>query len=818
MIFNDSETCGFHGPIVTIQYAEDKGPVTIHEVWRRPIRDTIQLLEWMMTQDLCGFNMAFDHFHYCQLWTTLMLMDDHHLEPDITEYAYAEPLGRDGKCLKPKGALDLMLHARKGKYQSTMDRGDIEIKRVPTALAYELARELNTRIVIKDIYFAKKADKTQRWQVMDITDDFGDMIPEFKNVVLKFAPSSRLKTLAIDALNLKEDEVLLYKDIDVPEQYRPVETGYAPFAMSGVLEKDRHNEWVVLPVDQNNWRQKWPQMIYAHITHWAHNPLARKYGMKDVSYLQELYDYFDRPAINDDDSVLACMVGAVRWRGFAIDIPYVRELKSEATKLLDPRFASADKCKQYLFETLSEDERKTMLVDGKTTTKGIILEQIAKWKISTVCDTCLGMDAGCHVCDGTGLVSGEERHLAAVRAEEILEARHAKKKIEVLDKLLMAGRFHASFNVIGALSSRMSGSDGLNAQGINHDKKVRKAFTLAWKGQTLCGGDFDGFEVSIVDAVYKDPTLHAELLTGKSIHGLLGVFFFPEHNYETLLLTKELAGEKNKYARSKNGTFALIYMGNEYTLHTRVGIPMEIAESAYQRFIGKYTKFGEERKRYADMFCSMRQPNGIGTAVEWHDPEDYISTMLGFRRYFTLENMVCKELFTLAEKPPKEWQNIKLRVVRRDRVQTACGAIRSALFAAAFNLQANNMRAAGNHVIQGTGSGVTKRLQAKLWEIQPYGINDWDIMPMNVHDEVMAPCSERGRPLAREIVTTFLEDSRSLIPLIGMGWEEELQNWSDKGSMECVDGQWRKKVKKGKDEALEDKKIMQETEEAIEQL
>ena len=70
-----------------------------------------------------------------------------------------EPQGQDGPCVKPAAALDLMLHAAKGPYQALMAREDIRIKRVPSALAYALADELEDRVQLDNIYFAKSADQ-----------------------------------------------------------------------------------------------------------------------------------------------------------------------------------------------------------------------------------------------------------------------------------------------------------------------------------------------------------------------------------------------------------------------------------------------------------------------------------------------------------------------------------------------------------------------------------------------------------------------------------------------------------------------------------
>lgn len=785
MIFLDTETCGLHGPIVLLQWAQDDGPIYLHSVWKSPVKDTLELIEEIYSEDtgICGFNLAFDTFHLAQTYTTLSLLSNCREPPDIIEYALKEEQGRFGPCLKPKTAIDIMLHARKGPYQSTMDRGDITIKKVPTVLAWQLCEELAKRIKIKDIYFARKEDQKRRWRVQDIDDDFGDIIPDFKNVVLEFAPTSALKALAIDALGLVDEDVLFLKDTALPDKAYPFELGYAPFATAPFFEEDKFGNKIVRFPSEKNWYSKWPTVIGMHISHWSFNPLARRYATDDVKYTRDLYKYFGCPPSGDDDSILACMVGPVRWRGFAIDKNKIIDLKQIAIdneKRIREKFnyGSPEVCRKYLTEVMSETERLVMRVEDKITTKATVLEEVAKWKKQETCTKCRG--EGCPDCMD-GLIKSDEPHPAAQRAQDILDARHAKKEIEIYDKLLLAGRFHASFNVIGALSSRMSGADGLNPQGIKRAKEVRKCFPLADCGMVLSGGDFAGFEVTLVDATYHDTKLHSELLSGKKIHATWGSrYFFPTLTYEQICKTKGLPDEQDKYTRSKNGVFAIIYFGEGYTLHNRIGIDEQIAEEAFQKILSDYPEFAERRKFVMDMFCSMRQPGGIGTKVEWHEPADFIETMLGFRRYFTLENTICKALFDLAEDPPKQWQKLKINVVRRDRVQTSCGALRSALFAAAFAQQAANMRAAGNHIIQGTGAQLCKKLQRRLWDIQPAGIYSWRIQPLNVHDEIMAPVIPIYIPAVKTIVNDFVKEFKIKIPLLEIEWSDKLETWADK--------------------------------------
>ena len=768
MYFVDTETCGLHGPTVLIQYAQDDGEIILHSVWHSPISETIELIEAFVEEGICGFNLAFDWFHLCQTYTTLISLPDPRRHPIdcIEEYALAEDKARWGPCLKPAHALDLMLHARKGPYQSTMDRNDIRIKKVPTALAWELARELDSRIPLNDVYFARRKDKSVRWQVQDRHDDFGDVEPEFKDVVLKFAPSSALKALAQDALGIETESIKLFADVEPPPKAMPVELGYAPFALA--------------IGEPGNWRGAWPDVVHMHASHWTYNSLARAYASDDVKYTRMLYEYFKKPEPDDIDSILACMVGAVRWHGFRIDVEGLKNLRVKSEEKLHQfefNFNSPAVCRKYLEEVMSETEKLTMRVGGKITTKAPILEEVSRWNKEDICPKCEGM--GCNNCR-EGLLESGEPHPAALRAQDILAARHAQKEIELYDKLIRAGRFHASFNVIGTRSSRMSGGDDLNAQGIKRTKEVRACFLLADPDYILCGGDFAGFEVVLADAVYGDPDLRIDLLSGKKIHGLFGMFLFPGMAYDEILATSGLPDEADKYIRSKNGVFAMLYGGEAYTLQTRVGITEEAANVAYQAWINKYKVWGMRRKETFDKFCSMRQPGGIGTKVEWHEPADYVESIFGFKRYFTLENQICKTLFTLAEDPPKHWQQIKINVVRRDRVQSASGACRSALFAAAFAMQAANMRAAANHEIQSSGAEITKMLQNDIWELQPEGINRWRVIPLNVHDEIECPALKEVVPLIKEKVDALVERLKAKVPLIAIDWSDKLKSWADK--------------------------------------
>ena len=229
------------------------------------------------------------------------------------------------------------------------------------------------------------------------------------------------------------------------------------------------------------------------------------------------------------------------------------------------------------------------------------------------------------------------------------------------------------------------------------------------------------------------------------------------------------AGTENDwYDKGKRGVFALVYGGDWNTLVQKLGVTKERAKRAYADFVKRYPGIDRARKKTFDAFCSMRQPAGIGSAVVWAMPAEYIETFLGFRRYFTLENKICKALFDLARKPPKQWQHCKVKVVRRDRVQTAGGAVASALYGSAFQMQAANMRAAANHEIQSPGAEITKSVQRRLWDLQPAGIHPLRLAPLNVHDELMVVAMPSVVHDITAGVREVVESFRTHVPLLGM--------------------------------------------------
>ncbi len=852
-VFIDSETCGLNSMMVLWQFAIDDGPIYLHNIWKKPVWFTKRLFEMLMQLNYIGFNLSFDHFHVAKIYTIWNLLPDDWIPEDhIEEIAlHFERAGMDGPCIKPKAACDLLLHSRKGEFQTLMARADIRIRRVPTVLAYALAKELERRIEIDGIYFAKAKDpEAPRWMVYDRKDREGLIDADFKDVVLKFKAAGGLKYLAEYVLKLKPR--FHFDDVELPREQSPPDKklGFVPYAL-GMAPGGAKDDWKIYDKTRKVRGHAWPFWIKKHIDHWASNLNAREYGFYDIVYTRALYDYFSRPEPGDDDSELACMVGVVRWHGFEIDAPGMRKLLNKARARVNAspvNINSVKAVREYVEAALDSIEGLPLSISTRKANLIAVSKMcIGKSEHGTTCTKCDG--TGCKRCCGKGIMDADREivydstggikignHPGAALAAELLEVKAAFKEIEIFEKLLQAGRFHPDFSVIGTLSTRMSGgAGGLNAQGIKHTKEVRKLFPLKWEGAVLSGGDFDSFEVVLAATVYNDKDLiealtrkieckgcpHGQVCpqcegsgqtktghkckfciedddknaTGKyrcpscggkgwfrkKIHALFGMAMYPGRSYEDIMASDGTSFDM--YTRGKSGVFGMIYGGDWKTLVKNFGLEEHVAREAEERFFKMFPGIKRSRMRVTNMFNSMRQIEG-GNVV-WRDPEEYVESFLGFRRYFTLENKICKALYQLARKPPKEWRDKKFTEVKVVRsmtkgVQNASGAVLSALYGAAFQIQNANVRAAANHEVQSPGGQITKASQRKIWDLQPHGVHPLYVAPLNVHDEIMVVNDPSYTDRVAEVVAESVESFRDRVPLIGMTWNKQQENWAEK--------------------------------------
>ena len=250
---------------------------------------------------------------------------------------------------------------------------------MPTALAYALAKELEDRIELDDIYFAKSADKdAPKWQVFDRRTKDGTVDAELKDVVLRFNPAGGLKFLAEHAMGLTPK--YHYKDVEPDPAWRPYELGYAPTALAVSSPEKNWEVWVEKDGKQKLAGRAWPAVIHHFIEHWATRPDARDYATDDIVYTRALDKHFGCPPPGDDDSILACMVPVIRWRGFTIDVEGMKELLEKARAVVAASPVNINKpaaVRAYLMEVMDDIESLKI----QESTKKQNLELVEKYEV-----------------------------------------------------------------------------------------------------------------------------------------------------------------------------------------------------------------------------------------------------------------------------------------------------------------------------------------------------------------------------------------------------------------------------------------------------
>lgn len=764
MFYLDTESIGFYGPTVLIQWAIDDGPINVHNIFQKTAYETCRLIELMCEHTVVGYHLSHDSFHINRTYGILKQLPPSQIPSVIDIYDWEnDPICHDSYCVKPKNCIDFLVVGKKGPFQSVLKQKDIILRKVPKVLAPLIFEKLKNEVEIPEIYFrGNKTIRGANWRIIDLVDqpdgsvkeetnpnelkkaeESGLLNKDFINIRLSFNPSAALKNI-IEHITGKE-----CKTIDDLRPFKKPEE-YAYFPTSGL----------------------WLDVADEHIQGWQSKE-RMQYAKDDIEYLRILKKYYKDNDVNinpDSDSCLAWAVGCSFWRGFAVDIEKIKIQKEkidlELTEHSSVKFNSPQWVLKYLHETASLLEQQGIL-----DTKSDTLRNIA---------------------DDQDFEEGNPE--LTERCTLILKLRHIYKERDLYVKLLAAKRLYVQFKVIGTKSNRMSGGGesfatskgAINPQGIKKSPEIRACFPLAGSDMCLSGGDFDGFEVSIAEAEYNDPELRKDLLSGKKIHGLFAEAMYKNLNYAEILLGKDLGEEdpNGHYARGKRAFFGRLYGAQNAKLMNVLWISEEEIHEGLKRFFTRYEGVKKSQDKVYDDHQALVQEGGVGTKIIWKEPKQYVESFLGFKRYFSLEYSICKTLFNMAQNLSETFSEKTLRsirLIRRDRVQTAGGAAQSAIYAAAFNIQSQIMRSAVNHKIQSPGGQITKELQYELWDtFQPVGCNPWQIMLFNVHDELMVCHLEKLVDAIEQLVNKFLDKMKIVVPLISMKWKKKIKNWGMK--------------------------------------
>lgn len=746
MFYYDTETCGFFGVPVIIQYARDDGPIKIHNIWEKPAETTMELIHDMMNEGVCGYNLTFDHFHLQKMYNMLELVDPSLIPiTDIHQMYEAEAEASFGKCLRPYEIVDLMIHVRKSRFQQAMGKHEWRIKKVHTSLVYKTIEYLNSHTNLESYMHTTDDAIWHSELIMDEKKEWVDR--DFRDIIGRVKSSSGLKPICAHIFN-----VPVTKYPDVMPSVSPVEIGYIPIAKR-IVEMDGWPTKTPPEATKLDYKGTWPLYIRYYVHHWKQADHL-KYAQDDVHLTRELYRWMGEPNQIVDDALTA-HVASCKWRGFDLDLEKLTALRDSLIEEIDTQVIAASKAQKYLLEAMDDFEKSNFFdengkIKGKTGAPA--LDAISQW--IEPCDTCLENDLdGCPECGPSE---------AAKRAEHIKKSRKLSAKVKTIGKLLLAQRLYPGFKIIGTKSSRMSGADGLNPQGIDRSEDIRECFTL---GPNLMGGDFDGFELTICDAVYQDENWHNMLLEGKKVHAAFGSGLY-DMSYD------EVVADKAKYTKAKSGLFLLVYGGTAGGIAFKLEATDVQAKRAEREFFNKFPEFLKRREEIYKFYRPLNEED-----FTWREPMEYIESFMGHKRYYTLEWKICRILYDLAKTMPFERKDELTCIRKNNKVQTVSNALRSALYQTIIQIQKKASRAAINHEIQSPGADITKAVQYSVADLQPKGIHDWVVQTMNVHDELIAVVHNKVfMPVVENTVYEKINRLKEKVPLLAMKWDAG-PNW-----------------------------------------
>lgn len=763
--FMDTESVGLLGPACLIQYqfydtkTDISSDIVLHEPWKSTAGENAELIEEIINSKVVGFNLPHDIHHLAITYNMSRIFTK---SEQFNIYEYQEFLKlkeMTDYCLFPKETLDLMVYGQQNEFQAIMKQKPIKLKRVPKVLAQDLVKELTKRVQLNPLYFAgmkggyhweindiwslRHPDEKMRGRQVTPEDRKKDNIRidnDFVNLTLPFNPKKGLKDIVQHILGVDEAE---------------------KFDLSG-LKKPRTRFWN--PKEGDDWIDvfdEWKDM-------WEHDPFQREYARNDVVYTRKLYEYFKCPDGDSNTDVIAAMLGNSYQYGFDIDLEKTGKLFAEKLDIVDlsKEYVNVNAHRQvtkWLAEGQPEFIKEEIISAGSAKA---VLEAYSQ-------PANLGDDE-----------EDESADLLRTKAQSILGWRHAEQWVRLLEKLLIAKKMYVQFKPSGTKSNRLSGGsmegkgESINPQGIPSQDEFRECITFTNDARmALSGGDAKSFEVVIMCKVYDDPTLNKEMAEGLKFHALFGSLIY-ECTYEEMLSK----AWKDKYNRAKTIVFRKAYGGQDPAEFARIaGVSVEQYLRAEVVFEQKYPKVRESREAIQEDYRALKQLDE-GGKVTWDEPKEYVDSFKGFKRYYTAEIEVMRALFDLAQKLPQDMvdKGKHIKVMRRDKIQSASGATMSSLFGAAFAVQGQIERSASNHKIQSAGAEIIKELQADMIrKFQPRGIHSFMCVPFNIHDELQVV---HDRTLTQEIedyVRDFVKEEEKELPMFDMGWTKEGANWSE---------------------------------------
>lgn len=385
------------------------------------------------------------------------------------------------------------------------------------------------------------------------------------------------------------------------------------------------------------------------------------------------------------------------------------------------------------------------------------------------------------------VLADSDRPCAKV-AQAMLDFGAYTQRLNQVEKCLESrtGRAHPDLRVMGTRTGRKAGAAGLNWQGITQaemmddpsefdaveseelsegmEELIQEAEQAEEETQSLAGiraalgavgvGDWKQFEIAIGAAVFEDEAIQEDLDKGIDQHCMNSVLMHPGVVKKGIAYPdfKALVDAKDNWAGKVRKSMKPVGFGIQYFCQAMkvaecLGISLEEAERALDRYYGRYKGFAAYRRR-------------IESETQTADTETWardsvarmartVVDMTGYKMDWSFEAAVAEVLWRLGGEGIRTGlDGTVLRSKEKGR-QSIDQSIRSALLGGAIAIQAAVSRQRGNAGVQAPGANLTKMLEAELWD-------RYRLPMMNIHDElVFAPHPNYSTPAVESTVTEF---------------------------------------------------------------
>lgn len=295
--------------------------------------------------------------------------------------------------------------------------------------------------------------------------------------------------------------------------------------------------------------------------------------------------------------------------------------------------------------------------------------------------------------------------------------------------------------------------------------------------KAVCVGDFSSFEVGIGAARYGDKQLQADLDAGVDLHSMVASIADPHVREAGLTYEQIKAGYKahdpvcTRYRKRAKATFfGLMYFASAQKVADLYGVELSegqrVLDAIYSRYegIGRYR--AETEREFITADTNRWSRDSVGRM------SDQREDMLGFVRRWTFEKQVADLLWRLGGTGIRTGLTGSIVRQREKGSQSIDGAVRSSLLGSAIAIQAAVCRQAGNFPVQATGANLCKMLMADCWRILR--------CPMiSCHDELVFGSSQFHYGTLEKIVSGFETRYKPIVPSLKFSFAPA-RVWADK--------------------------------------